>query len=83
MILHGIHGCLLHIPPELHDMRIGCAPVVDQTRQFLLGQAHIECPHTDQGSSRPAVAAGQLRDLSLLSQLAIDPVLDNGHSEHL
>ena len=83
MILHGIHGCLLHIPPELHDMRIGRAPVIDQPRQLILGQAHIKCSHTDQRPSRAAVAAGQFRNLSLLSQLAIDPVLDNRHSEHL
>ena len=76
-------GGTVYIPPELHDAGVGLPPCVHQGLQLLLGQAVVQRTHGFQRPHRAAVAQGQLGDLALLPEMAVDPMFDHGDMEHL
>ena len=83
LITHGLHDRSVHGPPEFHDPGVRLPPSVHQRRELVLRQTHFNGPHRLQSADRAAVAEGQFCDLSLLPQVAIDPVLFHGNLEHL
>src|SRR5699024_1409527 len=75
--------CPVYIPPELRDHGIGTAPRIYQRLQFLLGKPHLQRTHGFQCAHRSAVAQGQFRDFSFLTEMSIDAMLLHRNMEHL
>ena len=74
---------LFHIPPILDDLRIGFPPGINDLRQFLLFQAHLQSTHADERTGRTTITTGQLCHLSFLPKLSVNAVLYYRHMEHL
>lgn len=51
-----VFDCGIDIPPELYDVRVGCAPGIDQGLQFFFRQAHVKGTHGFQGTDGSAIA---------------------------
>ena len=49
---------LFHIPPILDNLRIGFPPGIDDLRQFLFFQTHLQSTHADECTGRTAITAG-------------------------
>ena len=77
----GFH-CIVHVPPKLHDVRIGGAPRIHKGLEFLLGKPHLQSAHRLEGAHRSAVAQGQLGNLAFLPQMCVLPVLFHRHMKH-
>ena len=61
----GFHG-IVHIPPKLHDVRIGGAPRIHKGLEFLLGKTHLQSAHRLEGAHRSAVSEGEFGDFAFL-----------------
>ena len=77
----GFH-CIVHIPPKLHDVRIGGAPGVHQGLQFLLGKTHLQSAHRLESAHRSSVSEGEFGDFAFLPEMGVLPVLFHRHMEH-
>ena len=64
-------------------MGIGITPLINEFRQFVFAQAHIQSTHGNQGTNRAAVPECQLCNLSFLSQVRILAVLFYWNTKHL
>ena len=54
-LLHGFLRCLVDIPPELDDVRIGLAPGIHQGFELIFGHAGFERSHGLERPHRPTV----------------------------
>lgn len=77
----GLDG-LVYRPPVSGDVRVALPPQIDQRLKFILGQPHIQSAHRIDRTDGAAVAEGQLRNLTLLAQVAVDAVLLYRDAEH-
>lgn len=51
-----VFDCGIHVPPELYNIWVGCAPGIDQGLQFFFCQTHVKGAHGFQGTDRSAIA---------------------------
>lgn len=67
----------------MDDLWIGFPPGIDDLRQFLFFQSHLQRTHADECTGRTSITAGQFCHLTFLPKFAIDAVLDDRNMEHL
>ena len=82
LLADGRFHCLIHIPPQADDVRIGAAPGVHQGLQFVFRDAHFQSAHRLQCPDAAAVAQGQFGNLAFLSQVTVHAVLLHRDMEH-
>ena len=77
----GFHR-IVHIPPKLHDVRIGGAPRIHKGLEFLLGKPHFQRAHRLERAHRSAISEGEFGDFTFLSQMCVLSVLFHRDMEH-
>ena len=77
----GFHR-IVHIPPKLHDVRIGGAPRIHKGLEFLLGKPHFQRAHRLERAHRSAISEGEFGDFAFLPQMCVLSVLFHLHMEH-
>lgn len=73
---------IVHIPPELHDVRIRGAPCINERLKLLLGKPHLQGAHRLERADRPAIAEGEFGDLAFLPEMGVLVVFLYGNVEH-
>ena len=81
VLCDGGLGRQLAGPPELHDVRVGVPPHVDDALQLVLRDGAV-LVHALHGSDASLVAAGKHGDLALLPEAAVHAVLHDRHVVH-
>ena len=81
-----LDGGIVHGIPQVTDALVGLPPAAHDVRELLLGEAHVQGSHGDEGPGAALVAQGQLCHLALLAEGVLRAAfLDElqGDAEHL
>ena len=81
--LYGLYRRFLDRAPELDDVGVGIAPLLDNLLLLAFAQSHTAASHVLQSVDASAIAKCQDGDFTLRPQVAVLAVLLYGTVEHL